>query len=89
MGVALSRCVVADADEQEQELRRLHELLHFQENFLAVIAHELYIVLFSNYPIADPFLHVMTEMVVLVPGSAMVFIAVATFRNRLLFIRSE
>ena len=35
---------------------------------VAVIAHELYIVLFSNYPIADPFLHVMIEMAVVVPG---------------------
>ena len=56
---------------------------------VAVIVHEVYIVLFSDYPIADPFVHVMTEMAVLVPGSAMMFIAVATFRNRLLFIRSE
>jgi signal transduction histidine kinase len=32
--------VVAD-DDPEEELHRLRELLHFQENFLAVIAHEL------------------------------------------------
>jgi signal transduction histidine kinase len=33
--------VAADADEPEQEVRRLRELLQFQESFLAVIAHEL------------------------------------------------
>ncbi len=55
---------------------------------VAVIVHEVYIVMFSNHPVADPFVHVMTEMAVLVPGSAMVFIALATFRNRLLFIKS-
>jgi signal transduction histidine kinase len=33
--------VVVDADEPGQELRRLRELLQFQENFLAVVAHEL------------------------------------------------
>jgi hypothetical protein len=56
---------------------------------VAVIAHEVYDVLFSDYPIADPFLHVMTEMAVLVPGGAMVFMAVANIRNRFLPIRSE
>ena len=56
---------------------------------VAVIVHQICTVLFSDYPIADPFLHVMTEMAVLVPGSAMVFIVVASFRNRLLFTRSE
>jgi hypothetical protein len=48
---------------------------------VAVIAHELYIVLFSNYPIADPFLHVMIEMAVVVPGGAMAFAAIATIRS--------
>ena len=33
--------MVADSEEHDQELRRLRELLQFQENFLAVIAHEL------------------------------------------------
>ncbi|HSS03018.1 MAG TPA: HAMP domain-containing sensor histidine kinase [Kofleriaceae bacterium] len=33
--------MVADSDEQDQELRRLRELLQFRESFLAVIAHEL------------------------------------------------
>lgn len=33
--------MVRDADEHDQELRRLRELLQFQESFLAVIAHEL------------------------------------------------
>ncbi len=56
---------------------------------MAVIAHEDYDVLFSDYTIADPFLDVMTEMAVLVPGGAMVFVAVASIRNWFLPIRSE
>ncbi len=56
---------------------------------VAVIAHEVYDVLFSDYPIADPFLHVMTEMAVLVPGGAMVFVAIAGIRNWFLPIGSE
>ena len=50
----------------------------------SVIAHELYIVLFSASSIDDPFLHVMTEMAVVVPGGAMVFVTIAGIRNRLL-----
>lgn len=33
--------MVEDIDDPEQELRRLRELLQFQEGFLAVVAHEL------------------------------------------------
>jgi hypothetical protein len=54
-----------------------------------VIAHQVYIVLFSASPIDDPFLHVMTEMAVVVPSSAMVFVAIAGIRNWLLRLRLE
>jgi hypothetical protein len=56
---------------------------------VAVIVHQVYIVLFSAYTIADPFLRVMTEMAVLVPGGAMVFAAIASLRNRVLRTRLE
>jgi hypothetical protein len=56
---------------------------------VAVIVHEVYDVLFSGYLIADPFLHVMTEMAVLVPGSAMVFVTIAGMRNWLLRMRLD
>jgi hypothetical protein len=55
----------------------------------SVIAHEIYIVLFSASPIDDPFVHVMTEMAVVVPSSAMVFVAIAGIRNWLLRLRLE
>ena len=51
---------------------------------VAVIVHKVYIVLFSSHPATDPFVHVMTEMALVVPGSAMVFAAVAGIRNWLL-----
>lgn len=51
---------------------------------MAVIVHEVSIVLFSDYPLADPFLHVMTEMAIVVPGTALVFAAIAGIRNWLL-----
>ncbi len=54
-----------------------------------MIAHEVYDALFSDYPIADPFVHLMTEMAVLVPGGAMVFVAIAGIRNWFLPIGSE
>jgi uncharacterized membrane protein len=56
---------------------------------VAVMVHEVYDVLFSDYPIADPFLHVMTEMVVLVPSGAMGFTVIAGVRNWLLRMRLE
>ena len=51
---------------------------------MAVIVHEVHAVLFSDYPPADPFLHVMTEMAFVVPGTALAFAAIAGIRNRLL-----
>jgi hypothetical protein len=54
---------------------------------VAVLTHELYVVLFGDYPIVDPFLHVMTEMAVLVPGGAVLFAGVAVIRNWLSQIR--
>ncbi len=54
---------------------------------VAVIVHEVYDVLFSDYPIADPFLHVMTEMAVAVPSSAVGFVAIAGIRNWFLRLR--
>jgi hypothetical protein len=49
---------------------------------VAVIVHEVYAVLFSAYPLADPFLHVMTEMAFVVPGTALAFAVIAGIRNR-------
>jgi hypothetical protein len=56
---------------------------------VAVMAHEVYDVLFSASSIADPFLHVMTEMAVLVPSGAMGFAVIAGVRNWLLRMRLE
>ncbi len=49
---------------------------------IAVVGHELYDVLFGVCPVADPFIHVMTEMAIVVPSGAMVFAGAATIRNR-------
>ncbi len=49
---------------------------------VAVVGHELYDVLFGVCPVVDPFVHVMTEMVIVVPGGAMLFAGAATARNR-------
>ena len=51
---------------------------------MAVIVDEVFIVLFSDYPLADPFLHVMAEMAIVVPATALAFAAIAGIRNRLL-----
>jgi hypothetical protein len=51
---------------------------------MAVIVHEVFIVLFSDYPLADPFLHVMAEMAIVVPATALAFAAIAGIRNWLL-----
>jgi hypothetical protein len=49
---------------------------------VAVVVHQLYVALFVDYLIVDPFVYVMTEMAVLVPGGAMLFGAVTMIRNR-------
>jgi hypothetical protein len=56
---------------------------------VAVIVHEVRSVLFGDYPIGDPFVHVMTEMVVAVPCGALLFAATAGLRNWLLRTRLE
>jgi hypothetical protein len=50
---------------------------------VAVMAHQLYVALFVDHLIVDPFVYVMSEMAVLLPGGAMLFAAVAMIRNRL------
>ena len=49
---------------------------------VAVVVHQLYVALFVDHLLADPFVYVMTEMAVLLPSGAMLFAAVAMIRNR-------
>lgn len=51
---------------------------------VAVVAHQVYVALFSDVLIVDPFVYVMTEMALFIPGGAMVFVAVAIIRNWLM-----
>jgi hypothetical protein len=54
---------------------------------VAVVGHELYDVLFGVCPVADPFIHVMTEMAIVVPSGAMLFAGPVVLSNWLLQIR--
>lgn len=54
---------------------------------VAVIVHQVYVVLFSDELVGDPFVYVMTEVAVLVPGGAILFSGVAILRNWLWQVR--
>jgi len=54
---------------------------------VAVLAHQVYVVLFSDELIVDPFVYVITEMAVLVPGEAMLFTGAVVIRNWLSQVR--
>ncbi len=54
---------------------------------VAVLAHQLYVALFVDYLIVDPFVYVMTEMAVLLPGGALLFAAIAIIRNRFRYLQ--
>jgi hypothetical protein len=48
---------------------------------VAVVVHQVYVVLFSDVLIVDPFVYVMTEMAMFIPGGAMLFAGAAILRN--------
>jgi hypothetical protein len=48
-----------------------------------VIAHELHHVLSVDFPVDDPFVHVMTEMAVVVLGGVVLSVGAVMIRNRL------
>jgi hypothetical protein len=48
---------------------------------VAVVVHQVYVALFSDVLVVDPFIYVMTEMAVFIPGGAVVFAGAALLRN--------
>ncbi len=54
---------------------------------VAVLVHQVYVVLFSDVLIVDPFVYVMTEMALFIPGDAVVFAGAALLRNWLRQVR--
>jgi hypothetical protein len=48
---------------------------------IAVVAHEAYDIFSGDFEDVDPFIHIMAEFVVLSTGGAMLFAAIAEFRN--------
>ncbi len=48
---------------------------------VAVLVHQVYVVLFSDVLIVDPFVYVMTEMALFIPGGALLCAGIATMRN--------
>ena len=51
---------------------------------VAVVVHQVYVALFSDVLIVDPFIYVMTEMALFIPGGAMLFSGAVILRNWLL-----
>ena len=54
---------------------------------VAVVVHQLYVALFVDSLIVDPFIYVMAEMAVLLPAGAMLFAGTAILRNWLSQVR--
>jgi hypothetical protein len=54
---------------------------------VAVVVHQVYVALFSDVLIVDPFVYVMTEMALFIPGGAMLLAGAVTLRNWLLQVR--
>lgn len=48
---------------------------------VAVVAHQVYVVLFSDVLVVDPFIYVMAEMALFIPAGAVVFAGAALLRN--------
>lgn len=48
---------------------------------VAVVVHQVYVVLFSEVLVVDPFIYVMIEMALFIPGAAVLFAGAALLRN--------
>ena len=54
---------------------------------VAVLVHQVYLALFSDVLIVDPFVYVMTEMAMFIASGAMLFAGAAILRNWLWKVR--